>query len=49
MGGTCSRHGKFEKSDNTKIPLEIAMHRWDDNIKVNFRELGCDVYWIELV
>ena len=33
-----------------KRPLERARRRWEDNIKMDFREVGCGVMdWIELV
>jgi hypothetical protein len=32
-----------------KRPLERLRHRWDDNIKMVFQELGWwDVYWIDM-
>jgi len=32
-----------------KRPLERPRRRWDDNIKMDFQEVGCeDMDWIEL-
>ena len=32
-----------------KRPLERPRHRWEDNIKLDLREVGCGVMdWIEL-
>jgi hypothetical protein len=32
-----------------KRPLGRPRRRWEDNIKVDFPEVGCeDIYWIEL-
>jgi hypothetical protein len=32
-----------------KRPLERARHRWEDNIKMNLKEIGCEnMDWIHL-
>jgi 3-oxoacyl-ACP reductase-like protein len=37
--------GKYE----VKRPLGSPKHRWEDNIKADFQEVGCgDMDWIEL-
>jgi hypothetical protein len=33
-----------------KIPLGETRHRWDDNVKMNLEETGCEgATWIQLV
>jgi len=56
MGGSCStigkRRGVYRVSvgiPEGKRPLGRPMHRWEDNIKVDIKEVGCGgMYWIEL-
>jgi hypothetical protein len=32
-----------------KRPLGRPRHRWEDNIKMDFKEVGCGgIYWVEL-
>jgi len=55
MDGTCSLHGENGKwqqnvglKSQRKMAHEEPRHRWDDNIKMNPRELGCEAGdWIE--
>jgi hypothetical protein len=56
MGGMCSTYG--EKRDAYRIlvgrpegrrPLGRPRHRWEDNIKIDLREVGWGMDWIELV
>jgi hypothetical protein len=56
MGGACSacgdRRGKYRglvgKLDG-KRPLGRSRRRWEDNIKMDFRELGCEgMDWIDV-
>jgi hypothetical protein len=56
MGGACSAHAGtrnankvlVEKSER-KIPLGRPRRRWDDNIKIDFREMWMkNVDWIHL-
>jgi hypothetical protein len=49
VGGTCSTHGGGEKCLEVLIgrleenrPLEIPRYRWEDNIKMDLREIGND-------
>jgi len=36
------------KSDG-KRPLGRSRHRWEDNIKMDLQEVGCEgMYWIEV-
>jgi hypothetical protein len=51
MGGVCttSTNGgekeciyDFGGKSEGKRPLEILRHRWEDNIKMNLREIGWD-------
>jgi hypothetical protein len=56
MGGTCSAYGEgrvvyrvFEEKPEGKKPLGGPRRRWEDNIKVDFKEVGCGGRdWIEL-
>ena len=56
MGRTCSTYGAIQKciqrfSGKTegKRPLGRPRRRWEDNIKMNLREVGCDPrVWITL-
>jgi hypothetical protein len=56
MGGACSTYGNRRgvyrvlvgKPDG-KRPLGIARHIWEDNIKTDIQEVGCEgMDWIEL-
>ena len=51
MGKTCRRHGAIQKCiPEGKTTLETPRRRWEDNIKMDLRELGCDPRdWIALV
>jgi len=56
MGGACSMHGVDESvyevlvgKPGGKRPLGRPRRRWEDNIKMNFQEVGCGgMDWIEL-
>ena len=57
MGGSCSAYG--ERRDVYRVlvgepegkrPVGRRRRRWEDNIKMDFQEVGCgDMDWIELV
>jgi hypothetical protein len=56
MGGACSDYGERRgvyrvlvgKAEG-KGPPERAMHRWEENIKMDLQEVGCrGIDWIEL-
>jgi hypothetical protein len=57
MGDTCSKHGKDETCTQYlvgepvgKKPLGRIRHRWEDNIRMDLREIrGKDVDWMHLV
>jgi len=47
MGGACSTHGRDEKcikilvrTPGSKRPPGRSMRRWEDNIRMDLRELG---------
>ena len=49
MGRTCSTYGATQKAyrvlvgkPESKRPLGRPRHRWEDNIKMDLREVGCD-------
>jgi hypothetical protein len=49
VGGTCGTHGGGEscfqglvRSSEGERPLERPRHRWEDNIKLDLREIGID-------
>ena len=57
MGGTYSAYGGVESGvyrvlmgkPEVKRPLGRPRHRWEDNIKVDFQEVGCGgMDWMEL-
>jgi len=56
VGGTCGTHGEGRNvyrllvgRPKGKNPLAIPGLRWDDNIKMDFREIGIDgANWIQL-
>jgi hypothetical protein len=56
VGRTCSTHGKLGNAHSIlvgkperKRPLVRFKRRWADNIRMVFREIGCeDVGWIQL-
>jgi hypothetical protein len=56
VGGTCSTHGDGKDVYRvwvgrleSKRPLERPRHRWEDNIKMDLREIGIDgAKWIQL-
>ena len=55
MGRTCSTYGAIHKfrllvgKPEGKRPLWRQRHRWEDNIKMDLREVGCDPRdWIGL-
>jgi len=48
MGGACSAYGGEERciegfggETEGKRPLGRTRHRWEDNIKMDFQEVGC--------
>ena len=56
MGGACSAYGErrgvyrvFMVKPEGKRPFEIHRRRWEDNIKIELQEVGCEgMDWIEL-
>jgi hypothetical protein len=56
VGGTCGTHGEGERcyrvlvgSPEGKRPLGRPRRRWEDNIKMDLREMGIDgANWIPL-
>ena len=56
MGRTCSTYGGIQKckqsfsgETESKRPLGRLRRRWEDNIKMDLREVGCDPRdWIAL-
>jgi hypothetical protein len=47
MGGACSMHGEMRNAyrilvgrPERKRPLRRRMRKWEDNIKMNIREIG---------
>ena len=48
MGRTCSTYGAIEMhrvlvgKPESKRPLGRPRHRWEDNIRMDLREVGCD-------
>jgi hypothetical protein len=56
VGGTCCTHEGVEKClqglvgrTEGKRPLGRPRHRWEDNIKMDLREIGIDgANWIQL-
>jgi len=56
MGGACSAYGEkrgvhrvFVGIPEGKRPLGRTRRRWEDNIKMDLQEVGCDgMAWIEL-
>ena len=56
MGRTCSTYGAVRKvyrvsvgKPEGKRPLGRSRRRWEDNIKMDLREVGCDPgEWISL-
>jgi len=57
IGRECSMYGKrrgvcrvLVGKPEGKRPLGRPKHRWEDNIKLYYQEVGCgDVDWIDLV
>ena len=57
MGRTCSTYRTIQKANRVlresidrKRPLGRLKRRWEDNIKMDLREVGCDVGdWINLL
>jgi hypothetical protein len=48
MGRTCSKHSGIKLQE--MFSPGSSTRRWEDNIKINFREIFCEgEYWIELV
>ena len=41
MGRTCSTYGAIQKPQGVRL-LGRPRHRWEDNIKMDLREEGCD-------
>jgi hypothetical protein len=50
MGGVCSTYGRdYTGNLNERDHLENPRRRWEDNIKMDLKEIGWeDVYWIHL-
>jgi len=55
MGGVCGAYGGGEGCARVlvgkpegKRPMGIHRHRWEDNIKMDLREVGGGGDWIEL-
>jgi hypothetical protein len=54
VGGTCSTHGRvvyrvLVGKPEGRRPLGRPGRRWEDNIKMDFREIGIDgANWIRL-
>ena len=56
MGRTCSTYGAIQnayrvlvRKPESKRPLGRPRHRWEDTIKMDLREVGCDSRdWIAL-
>jgi hypothetical protein len=56
-GGSCSAHGEDEKcikrfgqKTEGKRPLRRPRHKWEDNIRIDLREIGWEgVDWMHLV
>jgi hypothetical protein len=56
VGGTCGTHGERRSVDRVSVgrpegkrPLGRPRHRWEDNIKMDLREIGIDgANWIRL-
>ena len=56
MGGACSAHGGgercvqgFDGKPEGRRPLGRPRHRWEDNIRMDLREVSCGcVDWMEL-
>jgi hypothetical protein len=42
MGGMRHEYKIFVKKVKGKRPLWKPMHRWEDNVNVPLREIGCD-------
>ena len=49
MGGACGTYGRQEKcyrvsvrKSEGKRPLGRPRHRWEDNIKMDLQEVGCE-------
>jgi hypothetical protein len=53
MGEACNMHRRDEISVRKcegKTPLGRPKHRWEDNIKTDLKEIGCEyVDWIHAV
>ena len=50
MGGEERRIQGFGGETEGKKPLARSRHRWEDNIKMDLQEVGCEgMDWIELV
>jgi hypothetical protein len=54
MGRACSMHRRAEKCiQNIRTPkgmrpLGRPMHKWENNIKMDLTEIGCENDWIHL-
>jgi hypothetical protein len=56
MGGACSAYGEgrgvyrvLVRKPEGRRPLGRSRHRWEDNIRIDLREVGCGcVDWMEL-
>jgi hypothetical protein len=56
MGGACSAYGEGKGVYKVLVgkpegrrPLERPRHRWEDNIRMDLRKVGCGcVDWMEL-
>ena len=54
MGGTCSAYGVrrgvcrvLVRKHAGKRPLGRLRRRWEDNIKIDFQEVGCEGYGLD--
>jgi hypothetical protein len=55
MGRACGTYGESRDANRVLVgkrqgrrPLERPRHRWEDNVKMDFREVGCGMDWIDL-
>jgi hypothetical protein len=49
MGEIRNAYNKLVGISEAKIPLEMPWCRWEDNIKMGLREIGCEgVDWMHL-
>ena len=49
VGGSCSTYGKSCGEPEGKRTLGRPRHRWEDNIKMDLQEVGCEgMDWISV-